>query len=98
MMGYTMKKLAIILISVVAVALISAGILIAAEARRHQIAGAQMPNWKGSQMSPSDGYLIAGACGAISLVWILTARQRWRMLHKNRQSSLLTTAEEGRNT
>ena len=47
-----------------------AGVLVALSARKYQLSGARMPNWKGGSMSFRDGYYLSFVLVAMAAAWI----------------------------
>jgi hypothetical protein len=47
-----------------------AGVLVALSARKYQLSGAPMPNWKGGSMSFRDGYYLSFVLVATAAAWI----------------------------
>jgi hypothetical protein len=66
------------LITVGCLALFILGTLVAWKTRQYQIKGQTMPNWKGGQMTISEGYRVAIACFMSSIGCFVFAIRFWR--------------------
>lgn len=57
---------------------LTCGVVIAWQARHYQSLGRAMPNWKGGQMSTSDGRMLALLAFVMSFGFFCAAYRSWR--------------------